>query len=220
MDGGITATSLGNLAGRPRAANPCVAGRLSGDVGERADLRPPRRLTASRRAIDRALPKGQIGTPYSAGYEVRSVELGRAQRRVRPEIWGRVTMMPPRESTQPRPRERHESKVREKEWSLSMLPPTRRAFLGALAVNVKTRSRDWTRARTMYIGDVRNAITSRLKRAMGRGSWNMVGVGAVGRGDLPPLFCFGADMDLSHTTEVRLCPFLAFGCKVKLSFFF
>lgn len=101
-----------------------------------------------------------------------------------------------------------------------MLPPTRRAFLGALAVNVKTRSRDLTRARTVYIGDVRNAITSRLKRAMGRGSWNMVGVGAVGRGDLLPLFRFGADMDLSHTTEVWLCPFLAFGCKVKLRFFF
>lgn len=99
MDGGIAATSLGNLAGRPRAANPCVAGRLSGDVGERADLRPPRRLTVSRRAIDRAFPKDQIGTPYSVGYEVRSVELGRAQSRVRPEIWGRVMMMPPREST-------------------------------------------------------------------------------------------------------------------------
>lgn len=77
-----------------------------------------------------------------------------------------------------------------------------------------------TRARTMYIGDVRNAITSRLKRATGRGSWNMVGVGVIGRGDLLPLFCFGAGMDLSHTTKVWLCPFLAFGCKVKLRVFF
>lgn len=101
-----------------------------------------------------------------------------------------------------------------------MLPP-RRAFLGALAaVSVKTRSRELDPRRTMYIGDVRNAITSRLKRATGRGSWNMVGVGVVGRGDLLPLFCFGAGMDLSHTTKVWLCPFLAFGCKVKLRFFF
>lgn len=66
MDGGITATSLGNLAGRPRAANPCVAGRLSGDVGGRL-------LTVSRRAIDRAFPKDQIGTPYVLGHGVRSV---------------------------------------------------------------------------------------------------------------------------------------------------
>jgi len=101
-------------------------------------------------------------------------------------------------------KERHKSKVRakarEKEWSFSMLLP-RRAFLGALAVNVKAQPRN--PRRTMYIGNVRNAITSRLKRATGRGSWNMVGVGAAGRGDLP-LFCFVAAMHLSHTPR--------FGC--------
>lgn len=98
MDGGITATSLGNLAGRPRAANPCVAGRLSGEVGDETTA-----AHSSRRAIDRASPKGQVSARARAravlGYGVTSVKLDRAQSRVPPQDLGTGHDDAPREST-------------------------------------------------------------------------------------------------------------------------
>lgn len=94
MDGGITATSLGNLAGRPRAANPCVAGRLSGDVGERAGLRPRMAAHSFQTCHRQGIPKGP--DRYSVRTGARGEECW-ADVKVEssPEIWGRVTMMPP-----------------------------------------------------------------------------------------------------------------------------